>query len=158
MCCRLGAPPVQRTLDPYLMHRRLVPEACIWLCPLAYVMCHKPRGSTGTPHERGARTKSYWAHDNLGPPPPEDSAVTCGDLVLIRSSLDTWQHQTSPNWRVWMAHVWVRDRPAGVRPLTVICRVPPYLGTRGAFGPSLAGDLEGLCEGSIPWLKSQDNL
>lgn len=90
----MGAPPatgVDRcTSYSFLMQGRLMPEACVTLRPLAYVMCPRSRGGNGTPSERGARVRCYWTRGSLGPPWPEDSEITRGDLGLIRSSWSCW--------------------------------------------------------------------
>jgi hypothetical protein len=103
--------------------------AYIRLRPLAYVTSHRPHGSTETPPEQGARTKSYW---------------TCGSsgLSLIGGPDGTFRG-LGPTY--------------GRSTLTVIHRVLLLLGHVAPSDP-LAEEPESLCRGMDLWLQSSDNF
>jgi hypothetical protein len=119
-----------------------MPEACVTLRPLAYVMCPRSRGGNGTPSERGARVRCYWTRGSLGPPWPEDSEITRGDLGLIRSSWSCWIRGSTR-----LTLIGGPDgtrRGSGTDPRGSVPNCNPHSasspGTRGASRSPLAGD------------------
>jgi hypothetical protein len=96
-----------------------MPKACVRLHPLAYVTYHRPRGSTETPPEWGARIRSVCGRGSSGPPPlgaPEGARRSSPSPS--GTSPDTWQHQTTLDWRLDGSH-----RPLG----------PPLAGGSGRY-------------------------
>ena len=93
--------------------------------------------------EQGPRATGMWQHRT---PLPEDLEVTCDYSSLIYSSLDMWQHQTSPIGSPGGTCKVLGLTHGGLAP-DYNPQSAPSLGTHDASGPSLVGDPEGLLKG-----------
>jgi hypothetical protein len=122
------------------MQCRVAPRPYVRLCPLAYVMGSRPRGSIGSPPERGAEVYMVWSRHVSAPDP--HLALTKAWVFFVSESRDPAEGGLDPTQRGLGPILGVRSVPTEV--LDPARRSGPDMQGSGTFQRYLGG----YC---LPW-------